>query len=201
MRYEKETRELLIANAIRSIAEGGFENATTKNLAYSGGQPADDFRMNEVYIYRLFGGKDKLFAHVFQRLDKELFSAIHAGAPEDGFETDTKEKLHKVFMSAWTFITGNEERCRCYVRYYYSVYFNGESQKAHAELFEKMTERLRPIFIDEADVTEILHSVFSAIFDFAIRYYNGELENNENNRVHIFNVLYRMLSAYLKEEQ
>ena len=37
MKREAEVRDLFIANAIRLIAEGGFENATTKALTLEGG--------------------------------------------------------------------------------------------------------------------------------------------------------------------
>ena len=52
MKREAEIKELLINNTIRLIAEGGFEKATTKELAHCGDAPAD-LKMNEVYIYRL----------------------------------------------------------------------------------------------------------------------------------------------------
>lgn len=155
--------------------------------------------MNEVYIYRLFGSKEDLYEQTFLYLDKELIATIRSGAKlADGFEQDTKEKLTTVFVTTWRFITNNEERCRCYVRYYYSAYFKGRAQEQHLRLFEDMIARLRPIFKDDADVVSILHSVFTATFDFAIRVYNGELENSEENCDHIFNVLYCMLATYLR---
>lgn len=130
--------------------------------------------------------------------DLLIANAIHLIA-EGGFEDHTKEKMYDFFLRAWRFILGNEERCRCYVRYYYSVYFKGASLEAHKTLFAEMVSRLAPLFKDEADVESILHSVFTAIFDFSIRVYNGELEDNEINRPHIFNVLYCMMMTYFKE--
>ena len=78
MRYESEIKELLIENAIHLIAEGGFEKATTKELTHCGGQ-LPDFKMNEVYIYRFFGSKEKLYETAFVRLDTELFHAFKHG--------------------------------------------------------------------------------------------------------------------------
>ena len=118
MRYEAEIKELLIENAIHLIAEGGFEKATTKELTHSGGQ-LPDFKMNEVYIYRFFKSKENLYEAAFVRLDTELFYAFKRGVEIiGGFENDRKEKLGKFFSMAWQFVLGNEERCRCYVRYY-----------------------------------------------------------------------------------
>ena len=199
MRYEAEIKELLIENAIHLIAEGGFEKATTKELTHCGGQ-LPDFKMNEVYIYRFFGSKENLYEAAFVRLDKELFYAFKRGVEIiGGFENDKKEKLGKFFSMAWQFVLGNEERCRCYVRYYYSIYFKGHSREAHRKLFEGMVNEMTPIFKEKADVEAILHSVFTAMFDFAIRVYNGELEDSDINRPHIFNVLYCMMATYLRE--
>lgn len=199
MKHENEVRQLLIDNTIHLVAMGGFERATTKEVTFCGGS-LPDLKMNEVYIYRLFGSKEDLYAQAFLYLDKELIAAIRAGARmAESFEEHTKEKLYRVFTTAWEYITHNEENCRCYVRYYYSVYFKGKSQERHLELFEGMIARLRPIFKDGADVVAILHSIFTAMFDFAIRVYNGELENSAENQDHIFHVLYCMLATYLKK--
>ena len=199
MKRETEIKELLINNAIRLIAEGGFEKATTKELAFSGGS-LDGFKMNEVYIYRLFGSKEVLYAAAFSALDRELYDAFYKGIEIVGdFGQDIKEKMYKFFLMAWDFILGNENRCRCYVRYYYSVYFTGNSAIAHKRLFEGMVAAMAPIFKEEADVSAIIHSVFTTLFDFAIRVYNGDLENSEENVPHVFNVLYCMMATYFKD--
>ncbi len=199
MKHEADIRELLIRNAIHLIAEGGFEKATTKELTHCGGD-LPDCRMNEVYLYRIFGSKEALYQSVFVRLDDELFDAFgSAVATVGGFDEDKRERMYTFFQMAWRFILGNEERCRCYIRYYYSVYFRGRSIEAHNRLFEGMISKLTPLFKKEADVVSILHSVFTALFDFCIRVYNGDLEDNEENRPHIFNVLYCMMATYFKE--
>ena len=201
MKREAEVKELLVSNAIHIIAEGGFEKATTKELTHCGGN-LPDFKMNEVYIYRFFGSKERLYESAFLRLDSELFYAFRNEVRDiGGFEYDTKKKLYELFLKAWRFILGNEERCRCYVRYYYSIYFKDNSLEAHKKLFDEMIAEMTPIFKEEANVAAILHSVFTAMFDFAIRVYNGELEDNEINRSHIFNILYCMMATYFKESE
>lgn len=198
MRHEDEVKELLIRNAVRSVAKGGFENATTRELAFSGGA-LPDLRMNEVYIYRLFGGKEDLYEHAFGSLDREIFSVIKMAAAQfDSFEQDTREKLLTVFNAAWQLVAGNEDFCRFYVRYYYSAYFKGRPQRDHRQLFDSLIVRLVPLFKEDADVVAILHSVFTATFDFAIRVHNGELEDNDENRQHVFHVLYCMMVTYFK---
>ena len=200
MKYEAEIKDLLIENAIHLIAEGGFEKATTKNLTYYNASDLG-IKMNEVYIYRLFGSKENLYEAAFVRLDTELVNAFNMGVEMvGGFGGNSAEKFNKFHALAWNFILGDEERCRCYVRYYYSVYFKGSSREAHIRMFSGMISAMTPIFKEEANVSAIMHSVFTTLFDFAIRVYNGDIADDEVNRVHIFNVLFCMLSTYLKEE-
>lgn len=198
MKNEAEIKELLISNAIRLIAEGGFEKATSKELAFSGGS-LPGIKMNEVYIYRIFGGKENLYEAAFLRLDEELFQAFKIGLSlVDASDLTNKEKIFAFLEQAWSFILRNEIRCRCYVRYYFSVYFRDHSVKAHNETFGKLIKVIAPAFKEEADVEAILHSAFITLFDFGIRVFNGALEDNELNRPHIFNVIYCMMSTYFK---
>lgn len=201
MKCEADIKSLLIGNAIHLIAEGGFEKATTKELTYYNGN-LPNIKMNEVYIYRLFGGKEGVYEAAFVYLDKELYNAFKDGMKKiENFEGDTKKKLYEFFLLTWQFVLKNEERCRCYVRYYYSIYFKGESLENHNRHFEAIINSFSSLFIEEADVKSIMHSVFTALLDFAIRVYNGELENNDINVPHIFNVLYCMMMTYLKSPE
>jgi AcrR family transcriptional regulator len=199
MKYETEIRELLISNTIHLIAEGGFEKATTKELTHCGGD-LPNMKMNEAYLYRIFGSKENLYDEAFVRLDRELCYAFRHGAETvGGFLPNSRERLYSFFLLAWRFVLGNEERCRCYVRYYYSIYFKGHSLEAHKRLFSGILSEMAPLFKDEADVPAILHSVFTTMLDFGIRVYNGDLEDSDINIPHIFNVLYCMMSTYFKE--
>ena len=199
MKHEAQVRDLLVSNAIHLIAEGGFEMATTKELTHRGGD-LPDLKMNEVYIYRLFGSKEHLYETVFEKLDAELFCAMRDEAMAvGGLGTGARERLYAFFLRVWHFLLGSEEKCRCYVRYYYSIYCKGRSLEEHNRLFAEVISGLAPLFKEEADVSAILHSVFTALFDFAIRVYNGDLEDSEENRPHIFNILYCMMVTYFKE--
>ncbi len=200
MKREAEIKELLISNTVNVIAEGGFEKATTKELTHYK-EKSHDIKMNEAYIYRLFGSKENLYDSAFSHLDSELYEAFLDGIKFVGdFGNNLKEKLWEFFLLAWRFILGNERRCRCYVRYYYSIYFKGKALEAHRKLFQGVVAVVEPVFKEEADAFSIMHSVFITLFDFCIRVYNGDLEDNDLNRPHVFNVLYCMMSAYFKDE-
>jgi AcrR family transcriptional regulator len=200
MKQKENIKELLIDNTIRLIAEGGFEKATTKAITYSGGE-LSDFKLNEVYIYRIFGSKEHLYAAAFMSLDKQIVHALCKSVESyPNLTTNTSDKLHDVFENSWQFVLSSEDSCRCYVRYYYSTYFKDESRKAHNELFGRVIDDFRPLFKQESDVVAIMHSVFTTLLDFAIRVYNGDLINTENNRSHIFLVLYRTMAIYFNPE-
>jgi AcrR family transcriptional regulator len=199
MQHEEDIKELFVKNAIHLIAEGGFEKATTKELTHCSG-PLPDFKMNEVYIYRLFGSKDHLYEVAFIAVDTEMCVAFCNGIKSIGdLEENAVEKLYSFFLKAWRFMLEDEERCRYYVRYYYSIYFKDASVKAHQKLFEGVIDAMSPLFKEDTDVFSILHSVFTTLLDFAIRVYNKDLEDNETNRLLVFKVLYYTMMPYFKE--
>ena len=204
MKYENEVKELLIHNAIHLIAKGGFEKATVKELTTCGGN-LPGFKMNDVYIYRIFGSKENLYEAAFARLDSELFYNFRrafkiANEISRRNSMDLKSSITKFLELAFDFLMNDEERCRCYVRFYYSIYFTGDVAEAHKELFSGIISEIAVAFKEEADVVSIIHSVFSAMFDFAIRAYNGYIVLNDVEKPHIYNVLYCMMSSYLKDD-
>ena len=176
MKYENEVKELLIHNAIYLIAKGGFEKATIKELTTCGGN-LPGFKMNDVYIYRLFGSKENLYEAAFARLDSELFynlrrsfKAANEYAAKESL--GLKSAMLKFMELAWDFLMNDEERCRCYVRFYYSIYFTGEVAEAHRELYSGIISEISYAFKEEADVVSIANSIFITMFEFAIRVYN-----------------------------
>ena len=200
MKREEDIKKVLIENAIQLIAEGGFEKATTKALTFHRAETLD-FKMNEVYIYRIFGSKEQLYEAAFEELEYELYYALRKCVTEElTGERELMESWYHVYERAWNFMLRNEARCRCFIRYYYSVYFRGNSLASHNEHFTKVVDIFTDMFIAEADVPAIMHSVFGTLLNFAVRCYNGALPNVEENRIHIFNVLYNMFKDYLKDD-
>jgi AcrR family transcriptional regulator len=200
MKNEQLIREILINNTIHVIAEGGFEKATTKAIAFSGA-PSPDIKMNEVYIYRLFGSKEHLYETVFECLDLELLDVLKkALQAADHIEVNAKEKLYRIFSELWHFVLANEEQNECYVRYYYSIYFKGFSLIKHNLRFDCIHKAFAPLFKAEADVKSIMHSVLTTLLSFAVRVYNGDLKDTEENANHIFTVLYCIMMVYFKDE-
>lgn len=193
-------REALIENTIRLIGDGGFEKATTKGIV-SLGIKDPNIRLNEVYIYRVFGSKDLLYSEAFAVLDNELFAMVRRIT--QNFFADPRpfrDRMQYLFNRLWQFLLGNETRCRCYVRIYYSAYFREQTLRRHRDLLTSQEEVFSPIFKDESDVLSLIHTTFMTMMDFAIRVYNGDLEDDEDNAYHIFNLLYYSLSSYFAPE-
>ena len=200
MRREAEIKHILISNAIHLIAKGGFEAATTKALTTAGDSP-EGVKMNEVYIYRIFGSKENLYEAAFLTLDDELYRATSSAVEKvGGFGEDAKNRLHQFFGIVWDFLLGNEERFRCYVRYYHSIYFKGSSQKTHAKHFESMVKLFAPLFEEDAAAGNVLHSAFIILLNFAVQVYNGDVQNDENMRNHAFNILFFVLESYFNTD-
>lgn len=191
-------RKSLLSNTIRLIGECGFEKATTKGIVSLGAEDGS-IRLNEVYIYRVFGSKELLYAAAFAELDQELFATIRSYSK--AFNNDKlsfRDRMHNYFDLIWAFLLGNEYRCRCYIRYYYSAYFKEQSLREHRKLLYLQEDFFSPIFKDESDVISLIHNTFMTMMDFAIRVYNGDLDNTEANAYHIFNLLYNSLSSYFE---
>ena len=197
MRCEGEIRSTLIDNTIHLIAEGGFEKATTRNITrYS--PPVEQFTLNEAYIYRLFGSKEGLYASAFLLLDNEMVTALCRQIEKLQFSAGpNRASFEALFRSAWRFLLRNEMKCRCYTRYYYSIYFRETTQRKHRVAFERIVNALTPAFKPEANVTAIMHGVLSMLLDYAIQVYNGDLADTEENANHVFHVLYCVIATYL----
>ena len=180
------------------VAEGGFEKATTKELTYYSGNVLK-VKMNEVYIYRLFGSKEKLFEAVFLRLNNKFLSSFYnCFRSIESDDHDVNKKLIHLFLSSWHFIMENEEPCRYYAKYYYSGYFRGQSKDTHNIILSKIASKMASFFKEGTDLEFVLHSAFCVLLDFGIRVHNKELEDSEMQRQKIFNLLYCMVAPYIK---
>ena len=199
MNREKDIKGLLISNTIRVIANGGFEKATTKELTQVGDSLSSQ-KINEVYIYRIFGSKEKLFEAAFLQLDDELFLAFRDAFDDVAkFDGNRKERFYRYFLQVWNFIMSNEDKCRCYMRYCYSVYFRNDSEKYHSENFNNVVNNIAPYFKSEVSLSAVMHSVFAILLDFAVQAYNGQIADDENTKSQIFNTIYTMILPYFKE--
>ena len=102
-------------------------------------------------------------------------------------------------VSAWT--ATSRSRCLCYVRYYFSPYFLELSHKSHMAAYRDIVSAMTPFFRERADVTSLLHHVLSSLLDFAVRVYNGDIDDTDVTRTHIFRVLFYVFRPYLRDTE
>lgn len=191
---KEEIRQTLIESTIKTIGVVGFSGATTKAIASSHG-------INEAYIYRLFGGKERLFATTFEMLDGELISAIQRSGALNAATEDVEGELRRIFSGVWRFVLQNRERCYAYVRYYFSPYFLEYSHESHMAAYRRIIQTMTPLFRERADVTSLLHHVLSSLLDFAVRVHNGDIADDEENATHVFRVLFCVFHPYLRNTE
>ena len=191
---KEEMRQMLLESTIETIGGVGFSGATTKAVASSRG-------INEAYIYRLFGGKEKLFAAAFVLLDGELIEAIRRSGKVNSETTDVEGALREIFDGVWRFVLSSRDRCFCYVRYYFSPYFLELSHDSHMQAYRGIIDAMTPRFRERADVTSLLHHVLSSLLDFAVRVYNGDIADDEESATHIFRVLFYVFRPYLRDTE
>ena len=189
-----EMRLALLESTVDAIATLGFSGATTKVIA---SRP----KINEAYIYRLFGGKEKLFAATFEMLDEELISSIRPLNRDLIEQSGVSAALREVFDRVWRFVLARPDRCIAYVRYYFSPYFMTFSHKSHMAAYRPIIAALQPFFRDGADVTSLAHHVLSSLLDFAVRVHNGDISDTPDTSMHVFRVLFYVFHPYLRETQ
>ncbi|MBQ9921513.1 MAG: TetR/AcrR family transcriptional regulator [Clostridia bacterium] len=190
-------REVFIRNTIHLVANGGFEKATTRAIA-GDRREVSNVKLNEAHIYRLFGTKEKLLEETFSELDEELIRAVTDNFHIFNTDEPFREQCWEFYCGLWKFLMQNEEKCRYYTQYYFSAYFRTGGSEEHLKRFEIFINRLSFRFVDNADVYAIMHHVISTLLNFATMVYNGDLENNEENTYHIFNVAYCSIASYIK---
>ncbi len=192
---QDDLRQALIDGTIHVIAQNGLDKATTKAIGNATG-------INEVYIYRLFESKEKLFEKAFEHLDKQLVdkSLLHIDVMYMR-EMDYETRCRIYFLAVWRFLVGNKDEILMYVRYYYSPYFKKHSAGAHKLRFTPVVNKFRDAFKDEADVWMILNHILNVMLDFAVMVHNDEMPKEDDYTEHVFRVIYASIKQYFKREE
>ena len=194
---QEEIRHALIEGTIRTIAENGLDKTTTKALSTAAGG------YNEVYIYRLFEGKEDLLSKAFSTLDEELLQETLKLIPiMERDELSVRERFWQMFCGLWQFMMSNRERCLAFIRYYHSPYFARYSAEEHRRRYAEFVEIARPFFREDAHVWMIISHVLSVMMEFATKVFNGTIDNYDERRddymEHIFRVIYEAVKQYFK---
>ncbi len=191
---QDDLRQALIDGTIHVIAENGLDKATTKAISNATG-------INEVYIYRFFENKEKLFEKAFEYLDKQLVdkNLLHVEVMYTR-DMDYETRCRIYFLAIWRFLIGNKDEILMYIRYYYSPYFTKRSHVVHKQRYVPLVNKFKDAFKDEADVWMILNYILNVMLDFAVKVHNEEMPEADNYTEHVFRVIYQSIKQYFRHE-
>ena len=190
--HTEEMRIKLIESTIHTISKVGVDRATTKLLAGNAG-------LNEVYIYRIFGGKDGLFKETFTYIDKQ-FARHLLKCFKDISKTQNSMRnyFRKIFSQIWEFALNDKEKCSFFIRYYYSRYYTKQCGNEREKIYSDVLLSMKNVFREDANVWWLFNHMFDVIFSSAVKVLRDEIPNNEQTEENIFALLYAALQPHLK---
>lgn len=187
----EDMRIKLIKSTIHTISDVGVDRATTKLLAGNAG-------LNEVYIYRIFGGKEGLFKETFLYIDKQFAAHLLKCFKTIVCSPDTvKENFRTVFSQIWEFTLNDKEKCSFFIRYYYSRYYSSDYSNERQKIYTKLISLIKKIFKDGTDTWWLFNYMLDVIFASAVKVLRDELPNNKQTEENIFSLLYAALEPNL----
>lgn len=191
---QKEIKQALIKSAIHTISNVGIDNATTKQLATNAG-------VNEVYIYRIFGGKDALFKAAFNYVDIEFSNAILKILPLTyTYEKniDPEKHFNKTFKLIWQHTLKDKEQCAFFIRYYYSRCYTADMSEERKKIYAPIIKLFSIGFLPNTDTWWLFNHILDVIFSSAVKVLRSEIPDNQETEDRIFNLLFFALKPYLK---
>ena len=190
---QSEIREALIKSAIRTISSVGIDSATTKQLATNAG-------VNEVYIYRIFGGKDNLFKETFMHVDKD-FSAKLSNFISEAYDRggDAETRFRNIFRLIWKYAINDKEKCSFFIRYYYSRCYTNKISQERKPIYTNVMRKFDTAFVRGTDTWWLFNHILDVIFSSAIKVLREEIPDNEETQENIFNLLFPALKLYFKK--
>lgn len=191
MKQPDEIRQALIDGTVRVVARNGLDKATTKALATEAG-------VNEVNIYRMFNGKDDLLKKTFSALDNELVSEILSRLPiMDVTAMPIEDRCRALFFFVWKYLVGNSEKCLCFIRYYYSPYFEKYSFEEHKANYRIVVEKFAPAFKQGVDVWLMLNHILDAMLSSAVKVFQKEMPDTDESAERVYNLVYSAVEPQL----
>jgi AcrR family transcriptional regulator len=192
---QDDTRLKLIDGTIHVIARDGLDKATTKQISI-------ETSTNEVYIYRCFSDKEDMFAKTFEYLDDELVNKALQHIPVMYVkEIEYEARCWMFFTSVWKFILSNRDKCLTYIRYYYSPYFKQYSEVDHNRRYKPLVDKFKNAFRDEANVWMILNHILNVMLDFAVKVFDGAVQDNADTTEHVFRLIYCSIQQYFRKKE
>lgn len=188
----EDMRISLIKSTIHTVSNLGIDRATTKLLA-------GNANLNEVYIYRIFGGKEELFEETFTYIDKQF--ASHLVQCFNGVERVTppiKDSFRSFFSKIWAFALTDKERCSYFIRYYYSRYYTKGFSDERKALYERVINIASTLFKPDTNVWWLFNYMLDIIFSSAVKVLREEIPDNKETEENIFMLIYTAFEPHFK---
>ena len=96
------------------------------------------------------------------------------------------------------FILSKKDRCKTYIRYYYSPLFKKYSYEIHRSKYTEILDGFKAAFVDEVDVWVEFNHIFHIILSSAMRVFDGELDETAETEEKIFFLIYSVIKPHLK---
>ena len=191
---QNRIRNALMDGAVRLAAKEGIEKLTTRNIAA-------ECDLHDAYIYRYFIDKDDLISQAFLREDRELNRRIAEGIANADMSSLTLEKsLRIVLMPIWEYLVANEDVCKFYVRYYYSIYFKKFTLKEFKTGNSRFKEAFDKMFPSNMDTEIVLLYAMDTILSMAMKVVCGEINKTSDIEERVFKLIYSIVKTFIETD-
>ena len=183
----------LVESTIRTVSNHGLDKTTTKLIA-------NGANLNEVYIYRLFEGKEDLLKKTFDRMDEELVLKCKEYFPlfaKDEIDFETKNKM--VFSALWKFLLSGKDKCLFFIRYYHSPYFKKFSSDEHYKRYKPIIDLMSNHFNNGVDAGLMLNHILTITLHYVLLVFDGRLEDNVETADLVFTLTYSSIKPFMSK--
>lgn len=185
---KNEMRTAFICATIKVMANEGIDKTTTKRISETAGG------LNEVYMYRIFDNKERLYKEAFLAASKKLHNKFLKLIPLlDKGNINNEDKWWFVITGFWNYIQKYQDESKCYLQYCYSPYYHKEATQEHKEQYQDILRALEGTFPEGANIELLYNYIFNTVLCFACK----EL-NNETRDVEMVQKVYELIYVALK---
>ena len=189
---QNRIRTALMDATVKCVARDGLDKLTTRSIA-------SECELHDTYIYRYFIDKDDLLKRTFIREDQKMIELMLESATKvDTENLSFRENLRLLWMPAWDYLMEHPDECKFYVRYYYSVHFEKDALEEFKDNNEALKAKFRKIFFDNKEIEFLFHYNIDTMLHLTMRIATGEIENDENVREEVFELMYSVNKVYME---
>lgn len=188
-------KQVFRKSAVHVVAREGLEKATTKAIAgYAG--------LNEAYIYKCYSGKDELLNDALHMEDENFVALLHETLPVmQAPGMPWKSRAFVLWKRSWDFILEEPDDCIFYIKFYFASIGVNSVYRKHLDSYQPLIESVRPSFKPGTNMEMVVHQIFCTMLFFASRVMDGDLENNDETTLWVFEQIYCFIVPHVRPER